>query len=296
MRQHVMSPVIVAAILTVGAVAPAAAQERVRISANVGQQASTTTVTQEQTFDRYFEQGSFTFERTVPKAMIYDFGAAVRLWRGLHAGAAISFFQDTRSGTVTGRVPHPLQFNKPRTTTGDIADTVRREIGQHFMFGWNVSTAPGPRGRQTFRRGLDFLLFAGPSILVTEQLFVNSLMLSLDKEVFPFDALAFPGAQTEALRENVLGYNAGVDMTWRFSRNVGVGLLLRYSHGKKEFTPTGAQPVEVTVGGLHAGGGLRVLFGSFGSGRKPLPPPSKQPPPKQPPAKQPPPKQPPKGK
>ena len=41
---------------------PAAAQERFRISANVGQQATTTTVTQEQTFDRYFEQGSFTFE------------------------------------------------------------------------------------------------------------------------------------------------------------------------------------------------------------------------------------------
>ncbi len=61
-----------------------------------------------------------------------------------------------------------------------------------------------------------------------------------------------------------MGYNAGVDMTWRFADNFGVGLLVRYSNGKKEFTPTGAQPVEVTVGGLHAGGGLRVLFNSFG--------------------------------
>ena len=59
-----------------------------------------------------------------------------------------------------------------------------------------------------------------------------------------------------------MGYNAGVDMTWRFARNVGVGLLVRYSNGKKEFTPTGtgSQPVEVTVGGLHAGGGLRLIF------------------------------------
>ena len=253
--------VILGAVLTAGAVVPAAAQERFRISANIGQQATTTTVTQEQTFDRYFEQGSFTFEPTVPKATIYDFGIAVRVWRALHAGAAMSLFEKTDPGTVTAKVPHPLQFNRPRTTTGDIADVRRREVGQHFMVGWNLSTVPAPR-RRTATRGLDFTLFAGPSIFVTDQLFVTSLMLSLEKEVFPFDELAFPGAQTQTVRENVLGYNAGVDMTWRFSKNVGVGLLLRYSNGKKSFAPTGVEPVEVTVGGLHAGGGLRVLFGS----------------------------------
>lgn len=276
------------ALAALFAAAPAAAQERFRISLNAGQQTTRTTVTQEQTFDRFFEQGSFTFEPTVPKAPIYDLGLAVRLWRGLHAGAAVSIFEKTGTGAVTARVPHPLQFNKPRTTTGDIADVRRLEVGQHFMAGWNISTASGPRGRGA-SRGLDFTLFAGPSIFVVDQLFVTSLMLSLENEVFPFDELAFPGAQTETLRQNVMGYSAGVDMTWRFARNVGVGLLVRYSNGKKEFTPTGTPPVEVTVGGLHAGGGLRVLFNSFGPRRKP------QPPPKQPPPKQPAPKQPPKG-
>jgi hypothetical protein len=273
--------VIAAAVLTAGAVAPAAAQERYRISANVGQQASTTTVAQEQTFDRYFEQGSFTFEPTVPKAVIYDVGIAVRLWRALHAGAAMSVFEKTGTGTVAVGVPHPLHFNKPRTTMGDIANVRRLEVGQHFMAGWNISTASGPRRGAS--RGLDFTLFAGPSIFVVDQLFVTSLMLSLEKEIFPFDELAFPGAQTQTVRENVMGYNAGVDMTWRFSGNVGVGLLLRYSNGKKSFTPTGAAPVDVTVGGLHAGGGLRVLFGSPGPARKPLPPSQQPPPPKQPP-------------
>ena len=130
-------------------------------------------------------------------------------------------------------MPHPLQFNKPRTTTGDIADAKRREVGQHFMVGWNFRS----RGAADAARGLDFTLFAGPSIFVTDQLFVNSLMLSLEKEVFPFDELAFPGAQTETLRENVLGYNAGVDMTWRFTENVGVGLLLRTRTARKNSRP-----------------------------------------------------------
>ena len=228
----------------------ASAQERFRISVNAGQQTSTTTLTQEQTFERYFEQGSFTFERTVPKAPIYDLGFGVRLWRGLHAGAAVSVFEKSGAGTVTARVPHPLQFNKPRTTTGDVANANRREIGQHIMFGWLIPAAAG----------LDFTLFAGPSIFTTEQLFTTTLNLSLDKEVFPFDDLAFPGAQTETLKENITGYNAGVDMTWRFIDNVGVGLLVRYSNGKKAFEPTGAPDVQVTVGGLHASGGLRLAF------------------------------------
>jgi hypothetical protein len=108
--------------------------------------------------------------------------------------------------------------------------------------------------------GLDFMLFGGPSIFTTEQLFATSLNFSLDKEVFPFDELAFPGAQTQTLKENVAGYNIGVDMTWRLIDKIGVGLLLRYSSGKKAFEPTGAPDVDVKVGGLHAGAGLRVMF------------------------------------
>lgn len=250
LRSRKAKVVVVLSVLTLLCAASASAQERFRISANAGQQTTATTVTHQQTFNRYFEQGSFTFERGVPKAPIYDLGVAVRIWRGLHAGAAVSMFDKTGTGAVTARVPHPLQFNKQRTTTGDIADAKRREIGQHITFGWAIPAAGG----------LDFLLFGGPSIFAAEQLFVTSLNLSLDKEVFPFDELAFPGAQTETLRENVLGYNAGADMTWRFARNIGVGLLVRYSSGTKAFEPTGTPDVDVTVGGLHAAGGLRLAF------------------------------------
>ena len=166
----------------------------------------------------------------------------------------MSMFDDkSGAGTVTARVPHPLQFNKPRTVTGEILNATRREVGQHIMVGWNVETDGG----------LEFLLFAGPSIFATDQLVVNSLTLTLDAEVFPFDELAFPAVESETLRENVMGYNAGVDMTWRVARKIGLGLLVRYSEGKRAFTPTrptGAAPVDATIGGLQAGGGIRLIF------------------------------------
>ncbi len=65
-------------------------------------------------------------------------------------------FDQSGAGTVTARVPHPLQFNKPRTTTGDIADATRREFGQHIMLAGTISRRSG---------GLDFMLFARAVVL-----------------------------------------------------------------------------------------------------------------------------------
>ncbi len=241
--------VILASAVLLAAV-PAGAQERFRVSVNAGQQATSTSFSGEQTFQQYLEQGSFTFERSVPKAPFYDAGLAVRLWRGLHAGAAVSIFENTGSGEIAARVPHPLFFNQQRRVTGEIPGVERREVGQHISAGWAIPAAGG----------IDFVIFGGPSIFTTEQVFVTTLMLALDKEVYPFDTLAFPGVVTEKKRDNVIGYHAGVDMTWRFTDKVGVGLLVRYGKGTKDFTPTGGAPVEIEVGGLHAGGGLRLIF------------------------------------
>jgi hypothetical protein len=228
----------------------APAQERLRISISAGQQTTRTSFAEEQQFEQYFEQGSFTFERTLGKAVFYDAGVAARLWRGLHAGAALSIFEDAGAGAVTARVPHPLFFDKRRTVSGEVSDVRRREVGQHFSVGWAFPDVDG----------LDVLVFGGPSVFTTEQLFVTTLTLSLDREIYPFDSLTFPGTVTEKRREDILGYNAGIDMMWQFTKRAGAGLLIRYTNGKKDFTPTGGAAVEIEVGGLHVGGGLRLIF------------------------------------
>ena len=239
-----------AAISLLAVTAPAAAQDRVRVSVNVGQQTTNTTFSEEQPFQQYFEQGSFTLERTIPKRLFYDGGVAVRVAGGFHMGATISYLTDDGTGRVTAQVPHPLFFNQPRAVSGDAQNVARTEIGQHIQLSW---TAPAAGG-------IEFTFFGGPSIFSTEQVFVKALRLSLSSETYPYDTLAFPGVTTETLKENVIGYNAGVDLTWKATPRVGVGLLIRYAHGTKDFTPTGGQAASVEVGGLHAGGGLRVSF------------------------------------
>ena len=145
---------------------------------------------------------------SVPKAVIYDFGASVRLWRELYAGAAVSIFETTGDGTLTARVPHPLQFNKPRTTTGDIADATRTEIGTHIMFGWMIPAAGGvdfSAVSQDRRSSRPNSSSSRASPCRSTRRFSRST------------SWRFPAHETETLRENVAGYNAGVDMTWRFA-------------------------------------------------------------------------------
>jgi hypothetical protein len=239
-----------AAAVLLGTVTSAGAQPRFRIAVNGGQQVTSMSFSEEQTFDQYFEQGSFKFERTIPKRVFYDGGVAIRLWRSLHAGLSVSFIDDKGAAAVTSQVPHPLFFNQTRTATGEVQNVRRREIGEHIQASWTMPAAGG----------LELTFFGGPTIFITEQILMTKLEVALDKEVFPFDTLSFPGAATETLKENAIGYNAGVDLSWRFSRTMGLGVLIRYSNAKKDFTPTGGKSVEIETGGLHAGGGVRLMF------------------------------------
>jgi hypothetical protein len=260
---------IFASAVLLGAM-PAGAQDRFIASVNIGQQATSTTVSEERTFQQYLEEGSLTFGRTIPKALFVDAGLSVHLWRGVRAGASVSIFEDSGLGELTANVPHPLFFDQRRTVTGTIGGVRRREVGQHFSAGWMIPNIPRIRktpkpSKIPTKRPVDFIIFGGPSIFTTDQIFVTTLRsVSLANEIYPFDTVEFPGAVTEKTRNNVVGYHAGLDITWRlkgrFRDRAGVGLLVRYASGKADLTPTGGRPVEIEVGGFHAGGGLRLIF------------------------------------
>lgn len=225
-------------------------QPRVRVLAGGGLQATQFAFEDNQTFQQYLETGSFKFSRTIPKRPFFDVGAAVRVYRRLHVGMSFSFLNDTGTGSLTAEVPHPLFFNQKRTVTADIQNVIRRETGEHFQVSWTTKPI----------NGLEFSFFGGPSIFRTEQTYATKLALGLDKETYPFDTFAFAGATTETLKEYITGYNAGVDMTWKFSKHVGAGVLIRYAAAKKNFIPPGGAPFTVEVGGLHAGGGIRFIL------------------------------------
>jgi hypothetical protein len=229
---------------------PARALDHVRLMINAGEQASSITLNDTQTFQQYQEQGTFTLGRTIGKRPFYDGGVAFHIVSGLHAGVSFSFFTDTGSGKVTAQVPHPFFFNQLRTTSGTTSGIDRKETTVHIQVSWTARAAGG----------IELTAFGGPSIFQTEQGLATKVNLTLANEVYPYDTLSFPGVTTQTVKGNVNGYNAGADMTWKLGKTFGLGALIRYSHGQKNFTPTGGQAVKIETGGLHAGGGLRVVF------------------------------------
>jgi len=230
--------------------APSRPGDRIRLTLNGGEQSSASPFKETQTFPQYFEQGTLTVERKVTNRPFVDGGGAFRIVKQLHAGVSFSSFKDTRSATLTAQVPHPLLYTQPRTTTGMVSGVDRRENAVHVEVSWRVKAAGG----------FEFLPFAGPSFFQIEQGLVTKLNVTLANEVYPYDTLAFPSVSTETIKDKVNGYNAGVDMAWMFSKHIGLGALIRYTHGTRDFTPTDGQPVKNEVGGLNAGGGLRVVF------------------------------------
>jgi hypothetical protein len=225
-------------------------QDRFRISLDVGVQATERIFESNQTFPLYLETGTFKFDQTIRKPIIFGGGLAVRVYRRLYAGLAISVLNKTGTGTVTAQVPHPVLFNQMRTMTGEVENVTRFETGEHFQVAWTMPAA----------YKLEFTVFGGPSLFITEQTYVSELALGLDREVYPFDTFPFEGVGTDTFKGNIIGYNAGVDLTWRFSKHAGAAMLIRYSGGNKQFTPPGGQQFKVEAGGLHAMGGLRIIL------------------------------------
>ena len=177
-------------------------------------------------------RGRSRLSATIPQSVMYDFGAiGPCCGEGCMREAPFRYSTKSGAGTVTARVPHPLQFNKPRTTTGEIANANRREIGQHITLA----------GRFQQPAGSILCFRAGRRSSTTEQLFVKSLTLSLAGEVFPFDELAFPRCRHRdtAREHDRLQRRRRHDVALQQENRAGAAL--RYSAGKKEFTPTGVR-------------------------------------------------------
>lgn len=242
---------VVAAVLLAGPAGSVAAQglheDRVLISVNAGFQPTKNDFTQSLPFTINVEEGSSTTRYGVPRAPLADVGFIVRL--GSHFGAGLSGGGAAvkGDGSLTARLPHPLYFNQHREVTGTSSGLDRTETSVHAQgaFWW-------PAGDR-----LLLVLSGGPSLFFVNQEFTTTVHYS---EQYPFDTATFTSVDLERQSERRIGFNAGVDLTYRLSRRFGVGALVRFSRAKVEFDRGQDSRVSVNAGGVQAGGGLRILF------------------------------------
>lgn len=197
-------------------------------------------------FDLFHETGTFTVLYPPGKSPAYAGTVVVRVWRIISIGATVTRVQTTTDATLQGEIPHPFFFDQPRLIEGSAPGIARDERGAHVQFRLVVPV----------NRRLDVSVFAGPSRWDVRQERITSLDYESE---YPFDTARFSRAVIEQANAVTWGFNAGIDASVYFSRNVGVGalLLIATANPATEVTATTA---DTRIGGMRAGGGLRLRF------------------------------------
>jgi hypothetical protein len=182
---------------------------------------------------------------------LFDAGGGVRLTAILGVGVTASWAQRSSSGSFEVELPNPLVANSPLELAGPIAGLSRNEIGVHIQA--HYARGLGKNVRVT--------LSAGPSIFYTRQ----ELVRSIDVDILPgFRSLRFDQADIAEHEQTSWGFNVGADITWAFARHFGIGTVTRYSRASINWKPRSdngiIREIETHAGGLHIGGGVRLLF------------------------------------
>ena len=221
---------------------------RVFIDVNGGYRFGTLTFGETHT-DLYFtENKSWTADYEVKSAPTFDVGGGVRVWRNLVASVAYSQFRDTRAASVIGEIPHPFFFDQNRSISGISEPLKHEEQTIHVSALWSVPMS----------RGLELGVFGGPSFLAVKRSFVGNVVFD---DIYPFETATFTRAIVQDVKQNTVGFNAGADVAWLFSRHVGVGATVRYVRASTDFAAPAGGSVSVNLGGVQTTAGLRIRLG-----------------------------------
>lgn len=227
-------------------------QGRVLIDANVALTTTSSTFSDSFSYKHPYsanipgEEASVETTFEMPKPAMFEGGVLVRLYRSLAAGVAYYQSSGTNDLQITARIPHPFLIAHHRTVEGTMP-VRHEESGVHILVAYVL-----PATRQLY-----VSLSAGPTYFTVRQRLVKEVAVT---ETYPYDEAAFASADVEPLSDSGWGFNAGADVGWMFSRNFGVGGLVRYSRATMTLQPTGRDDRDIEVGGLHVGIGARVAF------------------------------------
>jgi hypothetical protein len=214
---------------------------------SLGYQATTNDFTQTVTFEELVEDATIDTDYRVEGAPTFDASLAVRIWHNLGAGVAISFYAKDQTADVDAQIPHPFFFNRFRNVSGESGPLERTETGVHVQAVYMLPLS----------ERLQVLLSAGPSFFDVSQDLVTRVSYT---HAFPFDTAAFDTATSDNDSGSSVGFNAGADVTWKFSRAVGVGGGFRYARAEVDLTAGDGNDVTVDAGGFQALGGIRFAF------------------------------------
>lgn len=195
--------------------------------------------------DLYQETAEITATQEIGKRPVYDVTAGGRLKGNLGMGFAVSYAKADDAAAITAAIPSPFYFNRPRTLEAPTT-LERTDLMLHLAAMWLLPLSDR----------VQMTVFGGPTWFQVKQQAIKSLVID---DVFPFENVGLIGVERDRKTVSTWGFNAGFDVSYFFSKNVGVQGLVRYSQGKGTVSATGVD-TDITVGGTQAGAGLRFRY------------------------------------
>jgi len=217
------------------------------VTVNGAYQVTSTDFAEHAPFTANAETGERDTAYKVKSGPALDVGGGVRLGRHVGVGATFSRFSVATAGTLTASVPHPFFFNRNRQVDATLTGLHRQETGIHMQL-----LATLPVGRRFEVSG-----FGGPSVFLVDQDVVTAFQYS---DEYPYDTATFRDATTTGAKQTKVGFNVGGDIAFFFNRQFGVGFMAQESRATASLPAGDGRTIDATIGGLHAGGGVRVRF------------------------------------
>jgi hypothetical protein len=225
-------------------------QDRVFAGLNFGYETGEATVSSTGSSRVYGENATTSTAATFGAGPIVDATVGARVLGNI--GVSVSYTRQSTSAdaTVTGSLPHPLFFNRPRTYSQTLEGLSRVETGVHLSLGymWKVSNK------------FDVYTYGGPSSYRLNQETVTEIKVA---EVgAPFTSVTV-SPLIAVSKKSATGFHVGVDTTYVLvetgGTSIGIGGFARYTSASASVN-VGGGTVDTTVGGPQAGLGLRVRF------------------------------------
>ncbi len=196
---------------------------------------------------QYAEDGRIDTSYKVKAGPALDIAGGAHVWKQLGVSVGVSRFSTSTPATLTGTVPHPFFFNRLRSVSGSVSGLKREELAVHVQ----------GRGILQLSQRFEVMVFGGPSFFQVKQAVVADFTIS---ESYPYDDATFQSATTSEPKASRIGFNAGGDVAFFFSRQVGVGATAQYAGTTVEVAAAGGSKRELKVGGGKVGFGLRLRF------------------------------------
>jgi hypothetical protein len=220
---------------------PATPSERVIVSVNASYLTASQTFDDSRTFDLHAGTARFDTDYAIEPSVGVDAGAFVRVWKGLSAGVAFTSHADSRDIAIGGTLPHPFLFSNDRAIEGTVAGD-HDETAVHLQIAYILPL----KGK------VQAVIFGGPSFFTVKQSVVTAIQFD---ESYPYDTASFTGATVDVEEEQKTGFNVGADVAYYFTKNVGVGGIVRFTGATVTYSLG-----DVDAGGATVGGGLRLRF------------------------------------